>query len=166
MEWTLEKRLIKDLKPCGKNPRKLSKHDQEHLTKSLDKFGQCEPVVINSDGTIIGGHMRVRTMKKMGSKEVDVYVPQSPLSEKETDELNIRLNKNTGEFDFDILANEWEVEDLIEWGFLEDELGIGSDLGGDDDSKGSEEKKVVIVECPECAAHFEREQAKVVDKGD
>jgi len=44
-------------------------------------------------------------------------VPETKLSDRDVEELNIRLNRNTGEWDWDILANEWEVEDLQEWGF-------------------------------------------------
>ena len=44
-------------------------------------------------------------------------MPETKLSDRDVEELNIRLNRNTGEWDWDILANEWEVEDLQEWGF-------------------------------------------------
>lgn len=128
MQWKLEKRKIKDLVGHARNPRKLSKHDAEHLQKSLEKFGQCEPIVVNADGTIIGGHQRVRTLKKMGTKEVDVYIPDVPLTDTEVDELNVRLNRNAGEWDFDVLANAWELPDLLDWGFTEDELSIDIDV--------------------------------------
>ncbi len=124
MKWKLEKRKVKDLYEYTKNPRTLSKEQAAHLHSSLDKFGQCEPIVINSDNIIIGGHQRLRTMRKMGYKEVDVYVPDSPLSEKEVEELNIRLNKNSGDWDWDMLGNAWDENDLIEWGFTEKEMHI------------------------------------------
>lgn len=124
MKWNFEKRKIKDLFDHAKNPRRLSKDQSEQLKKSLEKFGQCEPIVINSDNTIIGGHQRVRTMRKLGRKEVDVYVSDSLLSEKEVEELNIRLNKNTGDWDWDILGNLWDPEDLLSYGFTESELEI------------------------------------------
>lgn len=157
MEWKLEKRPIKDLRAYAKNPRQLGKHDGEHLRKSLEKFGQCEPIVINCDNTVIGGHQRLKTLKKMGKKEVDVYVPLSALDEKEIEELNIRLNRNAGEWDFDILANAWEPADLVEWGFTEGELDIdvetikGIEEGEDDDqalqpSKNPKTKKGDLYE--------------------
>lgn len=124
IKWTLERRKLSSLTANPKNPRTLSKTQAAHLETSLATFGVCEPIVINTDGMIIGGHQRVRTLKKMKAKEVDVYVPERTLTEKETDELNIRLNKNVGEFDFDILANEWNADDLLSWGFdLEELLG-------------------------------------------
>lgn len=124
MKWTLENRLINDLIENEKNPRRLSKEQGVHLEKSLSKFGVCEPIVINIDNTIIGGHQRARILKKMGKKEVEVYVPDRPLDQKESDELNIRLNKNTGDFDYDLLANVWEPTELVNWGFTPAELSI------------------------------------------
>lgn len=122
MKWIQEKRLIKDLYVYKKNPRILSKEQADNLYKSIDKFGQCEPIVINTDGFIIGGHQRFRTMQKMGEKTVDVCVPDSTLNQKEVEELNIRLNKNVGDWDYDILANSWDVFELLNWGFTENEL--------------------------------------------
>jgi hypothetical protein len=138
MKWTLEKRKITELREFARNPRRLNKHDAKHLQESLEKFGQCEPLVINSDDTVIGGHQRLRTLKKLKYKEVDVYVPDSPLSEKEVEELNIRLNRNNGEWDYDMLANAWESDDLFDWGFLEEEFGMGTE------DKAEKKKKFVI----------------------
>jgi hypothetical protein len=124
MKWKHEKRKIKDLYELAKNARKLTKEQAAHLYTSIDKFGQCEPIVINTDDVIIGGHQRLRTMRKMGYKEVDVYVPDTPLNSKEVEELNIRLNKNSGDWDWDILGNAWDPEDLLEWGFTMEDLHL------------------------------------------
>jgi len=126
MKWSLESRLVSSLKPQEKNPRLLKKSQREQLSKSLAKFGCAEPIVINPDGTIIGGHQRLSILRKEGSKEVDCMVPDKPLDEKEVDELTIRLNKNAGDFDFDLLANAYEPESLLEWGFTMDELHLES----------------------------------------
>ncbi len=64
----------------------------------------------------------------------------------EVEELNIRLNKNTGDWDFDVLGNEWEITDLIKWGFEPHELGI-SELKGEDEGITKEEECEV---CPAC----------------
>lgn len=124
MKWTVQQRHISELVENEKNPRRLTKEQGIQLERSIKKFGVCEPIVINTDNTIIGGHQRARILKKMGKKEVEVYVPDRPLDQKESDELNIRLNKNTGDFDYDLLANNWEVKDLIDWGFSPEELSI------------------------------------------
>lgn len=120
INWTLERRELKNLTEHPHNPRKISPQDEEHLKKSLEKFGQVDKIIINTDGQIIGGHQRKKILKKMGIKEIDCWVPDRMLDEKEVDELNIRLNKNVGEFDFDILEKNFELSDLMEWGFSEE----------------------------------------------
>jgi ParB-like nuclease domain len=113
----IEVKKISELKPAPYNPR-LSKEKQEsNLKASLEKFGAVEPIVWNKQtGHIVGGHFRVRELKKLGYKEIECVIVELDLdSEKE---LNIRLNANTGEWDWDTLANEtdWSVEQLNEWG--------------------------------------------------
>ena len=109
----IEKKKLAELKPATYNPRKASEKQEKHLRESLEKFGVVEPIVFNKQtGYIVGGHFRVRELKKMGIKEVEcVIVDLSPEDEKE---LNIRLNANTGEFDWEILQ-EWD-EPLSDWG--------------------------------------------------
>ena len=83
MEWQREIREIKTLRENPDNPRSLSKKQYDDLKNSLRKFEQCEPIVIQPDGTIIGGHQRFKVLKKMGTKHIDVYTPKVPLSESE-----------------------------------------------------------------------------------
>lgn len=124
IEWRTEKRLISDLKDHPKNPRCITKAQIEQLKKSLKKFNYVETVVINEDNTILAGHMRVKALKAMKrtKEEIDVRVPNRLLTAEEADEYLIRSNKNTGEWDWEILANEFETEKLFDWGFTEDEL--------------------------------------------
>lgn len=125
MNWKLTKKKLSEVKPYDKNPRQMTKKGMEDLHKSIDKFGLAEPIVINTDGIIVGGHARFLVLKERGAKEFDCYIPDRKLSDKEVQELNVRLNKNiAGEFDFDILANEFELTDLLEWGFEEKELDL------------------------------------------
>lgn len=145
--WNTEKRKISSLKENPKNPRKLTKEQAEHLRKSLERFGQCEPIVCNLDGTIIGGHQRIRTLKKQGIKEVDVSVPDRELTEKEVDELGIRLNKNGGEFDYKMLANSFDPIELCEWGFKAEELDIDVSVIQESEKEDKPKKEKV---CPNC----------------
>ena len=127
LTWHTEKRRLGDLIEWDKNPRQLKEHDAEHLKKSLDNFGVADPLIINTDNRIIGGHMRRRIMLQSGYKPddlVDVRVPERELTEREAEELAIRLNKNTGDWDFDALANNFELDDLLDWGFDKKELDI------------------------------------------
>lgn len=120
--WSLKKFKIKDLKPFDKNPRQLSETQYTHLKTSLDKFGLVDKPICTADGLIIGGHQRIKVLKKDGIKEVECWVPDRTLEPKEIEEANIRLNKNQGDWDFDVLANQWEMTDLLQWGFEPAEL--------------------------------------------
>lgn len=117
MKWKLETRNIKDISEDKNNPRWMSKKQADGLQQSLEKFGICQPIVLNRDGIIIGGHQRFKVLKRLGYETIDVYVSSIQLSEKQKEELSIRLNKNLGEWDFDVLANSWEMQDLLNWGF-------------------------------------------------
>lgn len=124
MKWTTEKRKLKDLIPYGSNPRILSEKQHKDLTASLKKFGLAEIPAIDTDNTLIAGHQRVKILSELNPPdfEIDVRVPDRKLTKKEFQEYNIRSNKNSGTWDFDILANEFEQDELIEWGFEEKEL--------------------------------------------
>lgn len=122
--WTVQQRRISDLHENEKNPRRLTKEQANQLERSIKKFGLCEPIVINTDNTIIGGHQRFRILKKLGYTDVAVCVPDHAIDQKESDELNIRLNKNIGDWDFDRLANAFEIDGLVDWGFTLGELHI------------------------------------------
>lgn len=117
-KWHLETRFIDDLRSHPKNARYLSKEDAKHLKRSISKFGLIDKPIVTYAGDIIGGHQRVKICKEMGFKKIECWVIEGDdLSQRDIDELNIRLNRNTGSWDFDKLANEWDVNDLIDWGF-------------------------------------------------
>src|SRR6185295_369710 len=98
---------INELIASSYNPRKHSKEQMEQLKESIAKFGMVDPVICNSTpdrkNTIICGHLRAEAAKEVGMEIVPVVYVNIPDIEKEK-ELNIRLNKNTGEFDWDLLA--------------------------------------------------------------
>lgn len=148
IEWHIETRQIKDLKPYHKNPRKCSSTQAAILNKSITNYGMVEDPCINLDNTIIGGHQRIRILKKQGTREIDVKVPNRELDDKEIEELNIYLNRG-GEFDYDILANQYEMPDLIDYGFSSNELGLALDnIDVDIEEKPKKEKKK--KQCPNC----------------
>ena len=124
--WHTETRKIKDLKEHEKNPRKITKDQMEKLKQSLKSFNYVETVVINLDNTILAGHMRIKALKALGrgKEEIEVRAPNRQLTPKEAEEYLIRSNKNSGEWDWERLANEWEIPDLFNWGFTEDELQV------------------------------------------
>jgi ParB-like chromosome segregation protein Spo0J len=124
------KRKISDLIKADYNPRKITEKQFDDIKKSIEKFGFVEPIVININpsrmNVIIGGHQRFEVAKKLKYKEVDCVELDLTLDQEK--ELNIRLNKNTGDFDFDILGNYFDVDDLIDYGFNPLELGLVDDI--------------------------------------
>lgn len=152
--WSIQSKSLSDLKDHPKNPRQLSKHDAEHLKISLSKFGLADKPIINTDGTIIGGHQRKRILKELGYKQIDCLIPSRTLTQEEVDEFNIRLNKNSGEWDWDVLANEWDPEPLIQWGFTENDLTGCPSITDIEPDQPFEEKKKKEKTCPNCGHNF------------
>lgn len=155
MKWNLENRKLTELKPFKRNPRTFTKKGMSDLKQSIDKFGLCEPIIIQPSGLVIGGHARLDILKKGGVKEVDVHVPENELSEDEFKELNLRLNKNFGgEFSFEMLQSDFKFEELISMGFEQYELGIGKDFEpvNEDEQPRLDEK--TPIKCPECGNEF------------
>ncbi len=112
------------LKPAEYNPRKWDKEAENNLEESVKRYGIVDPLLVNSaenrKNILIGGHFRLSVMKKLGIKIVPVVYINIPDIEKEK-ELNIRLNKNTGEFDWDLLAK-FDESFLSDAGFSSEEL--------------------------------------------
>lgn len=115
---------LKDLVFAEYNPRNLTEDQAKHLKDSITRFGMVDPIIVNSNedrkNIIIGGHQRARCAAALKIKTVPVYYID--LTYEKERELNVRLNKNTGEWDWDMLANHFDVEELTEWGFSEDEF--------------------------------------------
>lgn len=115
--WNLQKRNLDDLKPHPKNPRQFTEKGLKDLENSIDSIGFMQPININQDGTILSGHARAMKLKEMGEIEVDVMMPDRLLTPKQEEEILIRANANTaGQWDFDLLANEFDNIDLNDWG--------------------------------------------------
>ncbi len=113
-----------ELRPSEYNPRKHSKEQSDQLKESIRRFGLVDPIIANSaegrKGVVIGGHFRLEVAKELGFVTVPVVYIKIPDIEKEK-ELNVRLNKNTGEFDLDLLA-EFDEAFLADVGFDSEEL--------------------------------------------
>ena len=121
INWTTESIEIKDLIPAKYNPRKWPDNETRHLTESIDKFSLADPLIINKNNTVIGGHFRLKILKEKGISNADVRVPNRLLDEAEEKELNLRLNKNLGDWDYDLLAD-FDENLLADIGFESDEL--------------------------------------------
>lgn len=87
---------IKKLKPAQYNPRKLDRKAKPAFTANIEKYGAIEPIVVNADFTIIGGHMRYNLYLEQGKTEVEVSFPSRLLSSDEERKLNVTLNSVGG----------------------------------------------------------------------
>lgn len=122
--FKIEQVKVNELKPSQYNPRKWSETALNQLKQSIEKFGVVDPIICNCapkrKGVIIGGHMRAQAIKDLGYEYVPVVWVNIPDIEKEK-ELNLRLNKNVGEWNWDLLLdfNETFLSDV---GFTSEEL--------------------------------------------
>jgi len=138
ISWKTQKRKIKELIHYKHNPRTLTEKEHKDLKESLKKFDLAEIPAINTDNNIIAGHQRIKIMAELYDEnhKIDVRVPSRKLTKKEFKEYLIRSNKNTGSWDMDALVNNFDLPDLIEWGFDEvdfENTGNSGGLTGDDD---------------------------------
>ena len=112
------------LRPAEYNPRKISEDALAQLKESISRFQMIDPVIVNSapkrKDIVIGGHMRLRAAKDLGHATVPVVYVSIPSIEKEK-ELNLRLNRNTGEWDFSKLKA-FDLELLLDIGFDDSDL--------------------------------------------
>jgi hypothetical protein len=112
------KRSISELKINDKNPRKITQGQLDKLKKSISDFPQMleiRPIVIDVDGVVLGGNMRLRALKELGFTEVPTIVVDE-LTDEQKKEFIIKDNIGYGEWDWDILEHDWDIPQLKEWG--------------------------------------------------
>jgi ParB-like chromosome segregation protein Spo0J len=100
------------------NPRVIKDDKFKKLVQSIKDFPQMlhlRPIVVNDDMVVLGGNMRLRAVQEVGLKEVPI-IKASDLTPEQQKEFIIKDNVGFGEWDWDVLANEWEPELLTEWG--------------------------------------------------
>lgn len=108
---------LSKIKPNPANPRLIKDDKFNKLVQSLKDFPEMadiRPIVVNRDMVILGGNMRFKAMKEAGWKECPVVIAE--LTEEQEKEFIIKDNVGFGEWDFSMLANEWDAEQLGEWG--------------------------------------------------
>ena len=126
---------ISKVKPNESNPRFIKDNKFKKLVKSIKDFPEMlklRPIVVNKDMVVLGGNMRLKACKEAGLKEVYILKADN-LTEQQEKEFIVKDNVGFGEWDWDILANEWDTDLLEEWGL---ELSLDQqidDLEEDDD---------------------------------
>jgi DNA modification methylase len=122
--WSITTHKVSDLVKNGYNPRKISESEKKDLEKSVKEFGTVVPVVLNigsRSNIIIGGEQRVKIYVDLGIKEIECMIPSRELTIDEEKELNLRLNKNTGSWDENLLKD-FDINMLLGVGFGDEEL--------------------------------------------
>jgi ParB-like chromosome segregation protein Spo0J len=112
---------LKDIKPNPNNPRVLRDDKFQKLKQSITEFPKMlslRPMVIDENNVVLGGNMRLRALQELGFTDVEeAWVKRSSdLTEEEKKRFIIADNVAFGEWDWDTLANDWEVVDLEAWG--------------------------------------------------
>lgn len=139
---------VSELKPAAYNPRKWSESAIAGLTASIKQFGLVDPILVNGSAKrkniVIGGHFRLKVAKDLSYKEVPVVYIDIPDEAKEK-ELNIRLNKNLGDWDYELLA-EFDESLLADIGFDSEELDEIFDLTTDQTENFDLEKELAKLD--------------------
>jgi ParB-like chromosome segregation protein Spo0J len=120
---------LSEIKPNPNNPRVIKDEKFDKLVKSIKDFPkmmELRPMVINADNIVLGGNMRLKALKELGYKEVPgEWVKRAEdLTEDEQRQFIIKDNVGFGEHDWEMLATEWDAEELEEWG-----LDVPADWG-------------------------------------
>jgi len=113
----MEKVKISTIKSNPNNPRLIKSQKFEKLVNSIKQFPEMlklRPIVVNNDMVVLGGNMRLKACKEAGLKEVPI-IKASELTAEQEKEFIVKDNVGFGEWDWDIIANEWDSELLNEW---------------------------------------------------
>jgi len=136
--------LINEIKPNPNNPRIIKDHKFKQLVKSIQDFPQMlelRPIVIDENNMVLGGNMRLKACLEAGLTDVPV-IHANNLSEAQKKEFIVKDNVGYGEWEWDALANEWNIEDLDNWGL--DIPAFANDIDQPKDNA------IVGTTCPNC----------------
>jgi site-specific DNA-methyltransferase (adenine-specific) len=149
VKWTLHILDIASLEEHKSNPREINKDKLKRLESLITEFGLIDKPIVNQDMKIIGGHQRIKILKKKKIKKVECWVPDRLLKQDEINALCVGLNLYQGSWDYDILANEWDPLELLNLGFSEQQL-LGLSQDEEEERKKGKKKKT----CPSCGHEF------------
>ena len=113
-----QKVKLSEIKINPNNPRLIKDDKFKKLVQSVKDFPEMleiRPIVVNADMVVLGGNMRLKACKEAGIKEVPIIIADN-LTEEQQREFLIKDNVSGGEWDWEVLANEWDSEELTEWG--------------------------------------------------
>lgn len=108
---------INEIKPNPNNPRVIKDHNFNKLVKSIQEFPEMlklRPIVVDNDGIVLGGNMRLKACIEVGLEEIPVLVA-SELTPEQQKEFIIKDNSNFGDWDWEVLQTDWDLGQLGEW---------------------------------------------------
>ena len=149
---------INEIKPNPNNPRLIKDHKFKQLVKSIQDFPQMlelRPIVIDENNMVLGGNMRLKACIEAGLKDVPV-IHANNLSEDKKKEFIVKDNVGYGEWDWDDLANNWDVEELTEWGLDIPNFDVNNLEAEEDDfavPDGGTETDIVLGDLFEIGEH-------------
>jgi ParB-like chromosome segregation protein Spo0J len=135
------------------NPRIIKDDKFKKLVKSIKDFPQMlaiRPIVVNGQMVVLGGNMRLKACIEAGLKEVPVIIAKD-LTEAQQQEFLIKDNVSGGEWDWDMLANEWDENNLSDWGIDVPSIDF-ENIDGNQDRDNTKASKEVT--CPSCSCNF------------
>jgi DNA modification methylase len=150
--------LINEIKPNPNNPRLIKDHKFKQLVKSIQDFPQMlelRPIVIDENNMVLGGNMRLKACIEAGMTDVPV-IHANNLSEDKKKEFIVKDNVGYGEWDWDDLANNWNVEEITEWGLDIPNFDVNNLEAEEDDfavPDGGTETDIVLGDLFEIGEH-------------
>lgn len=149
---------LQDIKLNPNNPRTVGDDKLQKLIKSIKEFPkmlELRPIVINEDNIILGGNMRFKALTEIGYTEIPKeWVKQAKdLTEEEVKRFIITDNVGYGEWDWELLDAEWEIDDLMDWGLDADRLtyeDIDLDAFFEETEDDEDGEKIKEHLCPHC----------------
>jgi len=151
---------LTDIKPNPDNPRVIRDENFQKLVNSIKEFPEMldlRPIVVNKDMVILGGNMRYRACQEAGYKEVPITIADSLTPEQER-EFIIKDNVSGGDWDWEILANEWDESKLNEWGLDVPDWSENDPIDNDLSEKIESSLRIEII------CHDEEHQEKLYNK--
>ena len=127
---------ISEIKPNPNNPRVIKDDNFQKLVQSLKSFpemSKVRPIVVNQDMIVLGGNMRLKAMKEAGWKEAPVEVVD--WDEQKQKEFIIKDNVGFGEWDWQMIAADWDKDELNDWGLEVPAWSKGLDVNSMDESE-------------------------------
>jgi hypothetical protein len=161
------KAKLSEIKSNPNNPRLIKDDKFKKLVKSIQGFPQMlelRPIVVNDDMVVLGGNMRLKACKEAGLKEVPI-IKASDLTEEQQKEFIIKDNVGFGEWDWDMLGNEWDAQELTDWGL---DIPGFFELPGEDELIGDDKNKPPVLkitfESPEQLQSAEIDITELIDR--